>query len=71
MGNRQELVKLEASRRGWTSLWSGVITVGGTALLAASGVPLLAVAFAVGGTAFTARRAWQWLRFRGEWGLRF
>jgi hypothetical protein len=71
MGNRQELVKLEANRRGWMSLWSALATVGGTAALIGAGAPLLAAAFAVGGGVLTAQRAWKWLRFRGEWGLRF
>ena len=63
VGKRQALVKRKASRKG---LFAAAAAVG-TGLLFVAVTPWLGLA----GLAGTAVLTYDWLRYRGKWGLRF
>lgn len=71
MTSGREMVRVEANRRGFAAATALFVTLLGTGLAASSGAFVLAGAMAVTGGIWTARRTWEWLRYRGEWGLRF
>lgn len=71
MATRRELVKANAQRMGLETGISGAATVGAVVLGASIGAPLLAIGAGVVGGVITGRKAWQWLRYRGEYGLKF
>ena len=70
-GSRREMVRRDAARKGWVALGFGASTAALTALLFSVGAPVLGVIGLAAGGTVTALRTWQWLKFRGEWGLRF
>ncbi len=62
-GNRREMVKRTSSKKGFTTTAAGV----GAVALFAFGPWWLGVAALVG----TGYLAYDWLRYRGKWGMRF
>lgn len=46
---------------------------GGTAalVLLTASMPVLPWVLGIAGGVYTGRKVWDWLRFRGEWGIRF
>ncbi len=71
MATRRELVKANAHRMGLETGVASAATVGAVVLCASIGAPLLAVGAGIVGGVVTGRKAWQWLRYRGEYGLKF
>ena len=71
MGSRRELVKVRARSKGNVAALSGVATVGAVALFASVGAPVMAIGAGVAGVLITTRKTWEWLKYRGEWGLKF
>lgn len=69
MTTGKELVRAQARRKGWVALGSGLATGLGFALTL--GAPLLPWIILAGGGLWTARKTYEWFRFRGEWGIRF
>lgn len=69
MGTRQDLVKHEAARKGRHAAIAGGVTAGLFALTL--GLPLVPWIVLLGGGAYTGKQVYDWLRFRGKWGLRF
>ena len=61
--SRHSLVKRKASKKGLYAAGAGV----GTALLFTFTTPILGVVGLIG----TGYLAYDWLRYRGKWGLRF
>jgi hypothetical protein len=70
MGSGRELVKYEARRKGVRALMAGTSTVL-LAGLVVPAVPLFGAFLVLGGGAITAARTWDWLKYRGTWGLKF
>lgn len=70
MGSGREMVKYEARRKGWRAALAGISTVAVTALVVPASVPL-GLVFALGGGLVTAARTFDWLKYRGTWGLKF
>ncbi len=71
MGTGRELVKANAKRKGLSALTSGLLTAGAGALCFSAGVPFLGIAAVLAGGVVTGKKVYDWLRYRGEWGLRF
>lgn len=71
MATRRDLVKTNANRMGLEAGVAGALTVGAVVLGASIGAPLLAIGAGVAGGIITGRKAWRWLRYRGEYGLKF
>lgn len=71
MGSGRELVKYNARRKGWATVGVGALTIGTTAAAISLGLPIIAGIAAVGGGVATANKAYEWLKYRGTWGLRF
>lgn len=69
MTTGSELIKAQANRKGRVALFGALGTAG--LVLATASVPVLPWVVAIAGGVWTARKTWDWLRFRGEWGLRF
>lgn len=69
MSESSAMVKMEARRRGRRTALAAVMTLGLVAVTWP--VPVLPWLVLVAGTAATSREAWRWLRYRGEWGLKF
>lgn len=70
MGSRRELVKRDARRKGTSALFAGIGTVALSALLFPASFGLGLTALVAGGL-YTSKKAYDWLRFRGEWGIKF
>ena len=71
MGSSRELVKSNARRKGWNAVGFGAITVATTGAAISLGLPVMAgIAIVAGGIA-TAEKTYQWLKYRGTWGMRF
>lgn len=70
MGSRREMVKRDARRKGTGALVAGIGTLGVSALLFPASFGLGLTALVAGGL-YTTKKAYDWLRFRGEWGLKF
>jgi hypothetical protein len=64
------MVKYEARRKGLRALVAGTLTVAIAALVIPT-VPVVGAVLALGSGAFTASRTWDWLKYRGTWGLKF
>lgn len=71
MTTGREMQRYEAKRKGRTAAGAGALTVAAVVAAASMGAPLLAFGCAVVGGAWTGRKVYDWLRYRGEWGLRF
>lgn len=71
MGTGRELVKTNARRKGWAAAWIGTVTVGTSVAALSLGMPIIAGLAAVGGGVVTAQKTYEWLKYRGTWGLRF
>ncbi|TVQ98749.1 MAG: hypothetical protein EA398_12890 [Deltaproteobacteria bacterium] len=69
MTTGKELIKAQARRKGWTTAAAGASTIALVFLTA--GIPVLPWVLGITGAVYTGRKAWEWLRFRGEWGIRF
>ena len=71
MATQRDMVKVEAARRGTAAAVAAVTTL----VLVGLTVPLqllwLTMAVLLAGLTWTGARTWQWLRYRGENGLRF
>lgn len=59
----------EARRLGRNALLTGVGSFAVWWMI--GGIPLLGPAIALGGLGLTAYQTWEWLKYRGKWGLRF
>ena len=70
MGSGREMVKHEARRKGARTAVAGVSTLLLAGLIIPS-APVVGAFVALGGGAVTAARAWDWLKYRGTWGLKF
>ncbi len=70
MGSGREMVKYEARRKGWRAALMGISTVAITAVVVPASIPLAAL-FGLGGGVLTAARTFDWLKYRGTWGLKF
>lgn len=71
MGSRREMVKVQARTRGNVAALSGVATVGAVAFFATVNAPVMAIGAGVAGVLITGKKTWDWLKYRGEWGLKF
>lgn len=71
MGTGQELVKYNARRKGWAAASVGALTVATAAAAVSLGVPVIGAIAVVGGGIVTAQKTYEWLKYRGTWGLRF
>ncbi len=71
MTSRRELVRYQAGRKGWAALGAGALTTAAVAAAASMSLPVLALGCGVLGGAWTGRKIYEWLRYRGEYGLRF
>jgi hypothetical protein len=72
VGSQRAMVKREASRRGWRAAFAGVISAGAIGASVGIGAPLLiTLGVTVAGVSYTGMKLSQWLRYRGEHGLRF
>lgn len=63
--------KKEARRLGVRALSTGIITFAVYGVISMIGIPYIGTIAAIGGLALTAKRTWEWLKYRGKWGLRF
>lgn len=70
MGSGREMVKYEARRKGLRAAMVGTSTVLLAGLVIPS-APIFGAFLALGGGALTAARTWDWLKYRGTWGLKF
>lgn len=71
MTSGRELVRYQATRKGWAALGAGALTTAAVAAAVSMQLPVLAVGCGVLGGAWTARKLYEWLRYRGEWGIKF
>ncbi len=72
MTSRRDMVKHTASRKGWRAAAAAGATAVGVGITAAATTGfLLPLAVGAAGIVITGRFARDWLRYRGEWGLRF
>lgn len=63
--------KAEAQKLGNHAMLAGAGTVAGTGLLWLVGVPFLPTLAFIGGAGYTGYRAYEWIKYRAKWGLRF
>jgi len=71
MATRRELVKADAKGMGTTAAVSGGATLAAVVGLSLLGAPIAAIPVGIVGFAFTAKKTYDWLKFRGKWGIRF
>lgn len=71
MSEQSALVHRRAGQLATVAASIALVTIGATLGLLAAGLPVLAVIVFVAGLIATLRQAYVWLRYRGEWGLRF
>ena len=71
MGSRRELVKTTADRKGRKAIGASIATVGIAGGLVLIGAPIVGILAGVAGGTYSAAKLYEWLRYRGEYGLRF
>ena len=71
MTSSREMVRYTAKRKGWAALGAGALTSAAVAAAISIQLPVVAVGCGVMGGMWTAKKVVEWLKYRGEWGLRF
>ena len=71
MATRRDMVKVEARDRGRSAFVAAMISATLVGASVAIGSTALIITTLLLGLAYTGARTWQWLRYRGENGLRF
>lgn len=71
MTTGRELQRYNAKRKGWAAAGAGALTAAAVAAAASMSLPALALTCAVLGGGWTGHKVYDWLRYRGQWGLKF
>ena len=71
MGTGSELVKSNARRKGWAAPSTGIVTAATAAAAFSVGLPFIGGVALVAGGLVTGQKLYEWLKYRGTWGMRF